>query len=221
MKRSDLFEMFEGAADGVHIVAANQRIIFWNSAAARMLAYEPEEVVGRYCFDVIAGGDYEGHTFCRRHCPTIEATVRGRSAPNYDVLSRTKDGRDVWLNVSVLPVPDPDDSGRLAVHLFRDVSRRRRAEILAQQTIATVSKYSPADGDPVVTESYPAPQPLLTKRELEVLRLLACGMRSSKIAESMGIRESTVRNHIEHILAKLGVHSRLEAVVFAAQHRLV
>jgi len=54
-----------------------------------------------------------------------------------------------------------------------------------------------------------------------VLRLLTCGMRVAKVAESLGIKETTVRNHIEHILAKLGVHSRLEAVVFAAQHRLV
>src|SRR3990170_6545662 len=212
MDRSDLFALFKDAADGVHIVTADQRVIFWNSAASRILGYEPAEVMGRYCFDVVAGGDYQGHPFCRRHCPTIQAAIRGKSAPNYDVLSRAKDGRDVWLNISVLPVPDPEGGGRLAVHLFRDVGKRRRAGILAQQTIAAVSKYSPAGGDSELLESYPAPPPLLTRRELEVLRLLTCGLRIAKIAQSLGIRQSTVRNHIEHILAKLGVHSRLEAV---------
>jgi len=221
MDRSDLFALFKDAADGVHIVAADQRIIFWNSAASRILGYEAKEVVGRFCFDVVAGGDYQGNPFCRRSCPTIQAAIRGKSVPNYDVLSRTKDGRDVWLNMSVLPAPDPDGNGALAVHLFRDVSKRRRAEILAQQTIAAVSQYSPSADDPADAEAYPAPEPPLTRRELEVLRLLTCGMRIAKVAESLGIKETTVRNHIEHILAKLGVHSRLEAVVFAAQHRLV
>lgn len=96
--------------------------------------------------------------------------------------------------------------------------------MLAQQTIATVSKFSGGDdsedGDSII-DSQPAPPPPLTPRELEVLRFLACGMRDAKIAESLGIRPTTVRNHVEHILGKLGVHSRLEAVVFAAQHRLV
>ncbi len=63
--------------------------------------------------------------------------------------------------------------------------------------------------------------PTLTPRELEALRFLACGMRNATIAESLGIKHTTVRNHVEHILGKLGVHSRLEAVVFAAEHRLV
>ena len=65
----------------------------------------------------------------------------------------------------------------------------------------------------------PAVRAAVCRREM--LRLLTCGLRIAKIAQSLGIRQSTVRNHIEHILAKLGVHSRLEAVVFAAQHRLV
>src|SRR3990172_9721974 len=82
MDRSDLFALFERAADGVHIVAADQRIIFWNSAASRILGYEPKEALGRYCFDVLAGGDYQGHPFCRRHCPTIQAAIRGKSVPN-------------------------------------------------------------------------------------------------------------------------------------------
>src|SRR3990167_3648500 len=176
MDRSDLFALFKDAADGVHIVAADQRIIFWNSAASRILGYEPAEALGRYCFDVLAGGDYQGHPFCRRSCPTIQAAIRGKSVPNYDVLSRTKEGRDVWLNMSVLPAPDPDGNGALAVHLFRDVSKRRRAGTPAQQTNTAVPQYSPSAHDPADAEAYPAPEPPLTRRELEVLRLLTCGM---------------------------------------------
>ncbi len=221
MNRDDLFRLFEVTADGAYVVGEDQRLLFLNSAGSRLLGCEQEDVTGRPCYEVIVGGDYEGHTFCRRDCPTIQSVRRGKCIPNYDVLSRTSDGRDLWLNVSVIAVPDPEGTGKLAVHLFRDITSRRKAELLAQQTIATVSQYAPGSQEGAVTDAYPAPLPLLTRRELEVLRLVASGMRDAQISESLGIRPTTVRNHVEHILGKLGVHSRLEAVVFAAQHRLV
>ncbi|MBI2912672.1 MAG: PAS domain-containing protein [Chloroflexi bacterium] len=216
--------MFESTADGAHVVDGEQRIIFWNRAAGKVLGFEAQEVLGRYCYDVIAGGDYEGHPFCRRGCPTIEAVKSGRRIQNYDVCSRSVDRRTVWLNVSVMAVDDPAGKGRLAVHLFRDVTRRRQAEMLAQQTIEAVSHHQPgreAAEEQAAGGPYPVPAPRLTRRELEVLRLLACGTPVPAMARTLGIQAATVRNHIEHILGKLGVHSRLEAVVYAAQHKLV
>ena len=58
----------------------------------------------------------------------------------------------------------------------------------------------------------------LTPRELDVLRHLADGLNQGEIAERLVISPKTVATHIQHILAKLGVHSRAEAV--AAAHRL-
>jgi DNA-binding NarL/FixJ family response regulator len=55
----------------------------------------------------------------------------------------------------------------------------------------------------------------LTRREGEVLRLLAQGLRQAEIARQLVISSSTVSSHIEHILGKLGVHSRAEAVAVA------
>jgi DNA-binding CsgD family transcriptional regulator len=51
----------------------------------------------------------------------------------------------------------------------------------------------------------------LTGRELEVARLLAAGRRNAAIAAELGISPHTARHHTQHILAKLGVHSRAEA----------
>jgi DNA-binding NarL/FixJ family response regulator len=55
----------------------------------------------------------------------------------------------------------------------------------------------------------------LTPREAEVLRLLASGLTQPAIAERLVISSRTVASHIEHILEKLGVHSRAEAVALA------
>jgi two-component system, NarL family, nitrate/nitrite response regulator NarL len=61
----------------------------------------------------------------------------------------------------------------------------------------------------------------LTTREREVLELLTEGMNGSRIAETLRISENTVRTHVQSILTKLQVHSRLEAAAFAVQHGLV
>jgi DNA-binding NarL/FixJ family response regulator len=57
----------------------------------------------------------------------------------------------------------------------------------------------------------------LTRRELEILRLLACGLDHIEIARDLVITAKTVEKHIEHILLKLGVHSRAQAIALALQ----
>lgn len=62
-------------------------------------------------------------------------------------------------------------------------------------------------------------QPIeLTGRERDVLRLMADGKSDWEIADALGLKFNTVRNHTQHILGKLGVHSR-QAAVWRARHR--
>jgi DNA-binding CsgD family transcriptional regulator len=61
----------------------------------------------------------------------------------------------------------------------------------------------------------------LTEREEAVLRLLVGGRPTRQIASALFIAEKTVSNHLDHIYAKLGVHSRGEAIAYALQHELV
>ena len=70
----------------------------------------------------------------------------------------------------------------------------------------------------------PAEPPLLsdlTKRELEVLHLLSDGLSQKEIAASLVISSKTVAAHIQHILGKLGVHSRAQAVAHAYRRGLL
>lgn len=61
----------------------------------------------------------------------------------------------------------------------------------------------------------------LTPRELEVLEMLAKGAGGREIARALGVAPNTVRTHVQSILSKLQVHSRLEAAAFAVRHGLV
>lgn len=68
---------------------------------------------------------------------------------------------------------------------------------------------------------YPALDHLLTPREREVLARLVYGESTTSMASSMGVRLSTLRTHIDSVLIKLGVHSRLEAVAYAVREGIV
>jgi len=61
----------------------------------------------------------------------------------------------------------------------------------------------------------------LTEREREVLALIARGYTNKQIAEALTVTEKTARNHVSHILEKLGLSRRSEAAVYAVEHKLV
>ena len=61
----------------------------------------------------------------------------------------------------------------------------------------------------------------LTKRELEVLRLLAVGMYNKEVAEKLNISERTVKNHVSNIFKKIEVTDRTQAAVFAIRNNLI
>ena len=62
---------------------------------------------------------------------------------------------------------------------------------------------------------------LLTARELDILLLLAQGMSNEEIARTLVVEVSTVKSHLARMMPKLGVRSRLQAVVWAYQNRVV
>ena len=217
----DLLRMLARSSDGVFAVDADQQIVFWSKSAEELLQHTAADVLGKRCYQVILGRDYEGDPFCRANCPTIRAVRRGSGVANFDIDCPHGDDQ-AWLNVSIVPVRTNSRKGAMAIHMVRDVSDRRRSERLAQATQAVVAQFT-TGGSGVEHRSgpYPPPEPDLTHRESEVLRLLAAGLTTEELAERLVVSRVTVRNHIQHLLAKLGVHSRLEAVLNGARHGLI
>ncbi|MCW1805994.1 MULTISPECIES: response regulator [Brachybacterium] len=89
----------------------------------------------------------------------------------------------------------------LTRRILREVAERRRLQ-------------------PVVVRGRGAEE-LLTARERDILRLLAEGMSNADIGAQLHVETSTVKSHLARMLPKLGVTSRLQAVVWAYQNRVV
>ena len=114
------------------------------------------------------------------------------------VLSKTAHAAEIIEAIRKLCAGDVLVSPREAIELVRLVDQQRKAERTAHHLIAQ-----------------------LTPRERALLQLLAEGLNDAAMAERLGISPKTVRNHMVHLLDKLGVHSRLQALVLAARHGLV
>jgi DNA-binding CsgD family transcriptional regulator len=101
-------------------------------------------------------------------------------------------------------------SGELRAELA-SVPIRRLGEVVGVLTAITAHvEHVPA--------AVGADRPKLTPRQHEVLLLLADGCSTDQIAARLQIAEETARNHINQLLAKLGAHSRLQAVVVAGRN---
>lgn len=74
--------------------------------------------------------------------------------------------------------------------------------------------------DHVKPSTAPAPEELLSAREIEVLALVARGLDNSEIAGELCISPSTAKNHLSHVHAKLGISNRVQAAIYAVHHGL-
>ncbi len=98
--------------------------------------------------------------------------------------------------------------------------------VAPEMTGKLVAAYRSAAGTPTVEQAASAPElasPLLTlsPRELEILRGIAAGDSNKEIARTLQIAETTVKIHVQHILRKLDVSSRVHAAVIATEHGLL
>jgi two-component system, NarL family, response regulator len=89
----------------------------------------------------------------------------------------------------------------------------------AIRTIHSGQKYVPPEVGAKLVQRMS--NPVLSERELDVLRLMAQGMSNLDIATALSVGESTVKSHVNRILSKLGVSDRTQAVIVAIKRGIV
>lgn len=222
LEQNGIYKALTRAADGVIVVDANSRILLWNRAAERVLGWSAAEAVGRTCCEVFEGRQPTDWV-CRNGCSVAAAAHQVAPVESFDMRTRTKTGREVRLNVSTLAVPPESGASALIIHLFRDVTSCADAPAHGGVVNGGAANGAPANGSASGATHAAGADGAgpLTPRELEVLRLLAGGANTRIAAGHLRVSPATIRNHVQNLMGKLGVHSRLQAVAYANTHGLV
>jgi PAS domain S-box-containing protein len=217
---SRLFEALRNAGDGAFVIDEELRILFWNKAAETILGFDNSDVAGLYCYRLLHGYDQGKYLICSAKCQVMKLALQSKPVPNYDVLVTTKQGNTRWLDMSVFAYRmDATNGKKVIVHLFHDHHHKEVDERVLSRLVDVVRHYqdTPHKSE-IEIDSLPE---ALTPREREILSLLANGHGTSDIAVLLSLSLNTVRNHIQHILQKFQVHTRLEAVAIAMKHNII
>ena len=216
-----VFDFVANSGDGVFAVDSRQSIVLWNSRATATLGYSAEEVLGKKCYGILSGRNTQGCIVCRRGCETLTSGRRLQPAPTTEIVVQTKKNGNACLNITTVVVPSPRGDLSALVFLFREVTQEYEILCVANDLAAMVSGHTPRKRTAPSRDAHDRLTDVeLTPRERELLKLLASGKSTNSIAEALRISPRTVRNHVNNILGKLDVHSRLEAVAYAMRSGL-
>lgn len=102
-------------------------------------------------------------------------------------------------------------------YILKDIPREEF--ILAVRKVARGEYYIPPDVAARLARRVPTDN--LSQREMDVLRLIVAGNSNKEIADHLGLTESTIKNHVNSLLAKLHVHDRTQAVTTALKRGIV
>jgi DNA-binding CsgD family transcriptional regulator len=216
---SETLDRIARSGEAVFAIDASDRIILWNKKCEELLEKPARAVLGKRCDEVIGGRDAQGNIYCYRNCPVAFQAREMASEPvgRFPLSVQTGKGKRRSIEVSMFAIPGYHPALSTVVHVIRPqnsdkpTALEKALEATASNSREPLWPMTTKEGEPV----------LLSEREKEILRHLAQGESASVIGKKLFISTVTVRNHVQAILRKLDVHSKLEAVVFAFHHGLV
>ena len=203
----DVLDRISRSGEAAFAMDGGNRITHWNKACEALLGKPARHVLGKRCQDVMCGRDIHGNLYCHTACPVAHQVRDMEEDPvhPFELDVPAGNGTRRRVSISLFAVPSYHPALTAVVHTLRP-ARAARTPKSAEE--------APAAAEAPVS-NFQGPAASLTQREREVLRCLARGLSTPAIAKEFSVARVTVRNHIQGILQKLGVHSKLEAVVVA------
>lgn len=199
--------------DAMFGIDGDQRVIFWNQACENLTGVSATQAVGSLCHEMLQGHEPSGRPFCRANCPLGQLAKGGPPPSAFSMRIPARDGGKIQLNIGTLLIPSPVDEEWMVVHVMRRGHCKSPAGLFAGDDPGRDNVGKEHQKDTAEHASHDLC--LLTEREREILRLLTHGLATDAISRHLHISITTVRNHIQRLMAKLNVHSRIEAVTCA------
>jgi DNA-binding NarL/FixJ family response regulator len=222
--------MSDGAVDGaIRVVLVDDHALF-RRGLELVLAEEPDiAIVGQ------AGDGDDAIRVIRDVTPDV--VLMDVRMPRMSGIEAAKVIRDTVPGTKIIMLTVSDDEADLFAAIRAGANGYLLKEVSIDEVAGAVravtrgqSLISPSMASKLLVEFNALSQradersrsnaPKLTDRELQVLKLVAKGMSNRDIANELFIAENTVKNHVRNMLEKLGLHSRMEAVIYAMREQL-
>lgn len=205
--RDDIFALLAVSRFGAYATTADGTVVFWNRRAEQILGTTAGQMLGRRESQTPGGG---GST-----SPPREPDD-GQPLGSHTVSIRCASGEQRQLSVTMLTVTGHAEHAELRLYLFDEPighvqPQRHAVQVDAHGTSPNLTASSATVGEPGTTVAVPK----LSAREIEILRLVAAGHSSDRIAGDLEISIHTVRNHVRSFRKKLEAKTKLDAVVNA------
>jgi DNA-binding NarL/FixJ family response regulator len=213
----------------IRVLIADDQALVRGGFRLILEAQKDMEVVGE------AADGHEALALARELTPDV--VLMDIRMPELDGLEATRRllGDDIAPRVLMLTTFDEDEyvydamKAGASGFLLKDIRSEQLAEAV-RVVAAGDALLAPAITRRLIEEFVRRPLPgsgppaefsKLTERELEVLKLIARGLSNAEIAATLSLSETTVKTHVTHVLAKLSLRDRVQAVVLAYESGLV
>jgi DNA-binding CsgD family transcriptional regulator len=196
-----VFGAIEGLSDGLVLVDEQEKVFLVNRAAETFLGRPGQKLMGRPLSLSLAQ-------------PELAAFWKEARALDQPVTADLATPGGIQWRATVSPCSSVSGVRFGRALLLRDVTSEKMIRLQLTESVARrlveMSGLAPdAEGAPV-----------LTRRELEVLRLLGEGMNNAQIAERLSLSRNTVASHLKRLYAKISVAGRAQAAIYAHERGL-
>lgn len=234
--------IFEEAPIGMVLISSDGQLLQVNKAFCEMIGYGKRELIGHTILDIAHPEDLvKDEPFIGR---MFQGAISGDKVEKRYLR---KDRQTLWVDLTVTLLYNQARQVIHSLMMFENIIERKRAKLLEEalkvgvagtllkdisqrELLPTLQRILGGEtmlgqellshlllGQPEGQERKELPLEPLSPRESEVLQLLIQGQTNREIARNLMVSVSTVKIHVEHILAKLGASDRTQAAVRAVQ----
>ena len=195
-----LFGAIQGLADGLILVDGGGKVFHLNRRAGELLGLQPGSLtLGTSLHSILS--DQPLNAFWR--------SVGDDPAP---VTADLHHPEGATLRATITQCRSAAGALRGHALLLRDITNEKKIRVELSASVARRLVEMAGGPEPAGEMAH------LTRREMQILRLLAAGMTNSSIASELCVRSHTVATHLKHLYAKIKVRTRSQAAVYAVAH---
>src|SRR3989344_9544566 len=197
---TSLHDIFSRTADAVFVIDSRCEIVYQNEVFADTFQPHGLALPHRKCYELVCRRSLDRNRCCDPDCPVGKTVLNGQVTENFELAVPQDAGSSLCFSVGTLPA--------------HKLLGKAAAVVMLRPLDVPKVPASKRESNQPKGGSAPDIDHKLTRREQQILNLLAKGLNSGAIANALYINRVTVRNHIQHIYAKLGIHSRAEAISY-------